>query len=46
VDAGAYTVTEPAAEGYATTYDNCSQVVIPNGGTATYQSPTTTSRRR
>ena len=28
-----YTVTEPAADGYATTYDNCSQIVIPNGGT-------------
>ena len=35
VDAGTYTVTEPAAEGYATTYDNCSQIFIPNGGTAT-----------
>ncbi len=35
VDAGTYTVTEPAVAGYATSYDNCSQVVIPNGGTAT-----------
>ena len=35
VDAGTYTVTEPAVNGYGTTYDNCSDVVIGNGGTAT-----------
>ncbi|MFC1622262.1 hypothetical protein ACFL13_02710 [Patescibacteria group bacterium] len=35
VNAGTYTVTEPAVTGYATTYDNCTGVVIPNGGTAT-----------
>ena len=35
VNAGTYTVTEPAVFGYTTTYDNCSGVVIPNGGTAT-----------
>ncbi len=35
VNAGTYSVTEPAATGYATTYDNCSDVIIPNGGTAT-----------
>ncbi len=34
VDAGTYTVTEPAVDGYASTFDNCSQVVIANGGTA------------
>ena len=35
VSAGSYTVTEPAVSGYGTTYDNCSNVVIANGGTAT-----------
>jgi uncharacterized repeat protein (TIGR01451 family) len=35
VPAGTYTVTEPAVEGYATSYENCADVVIPNGGTAT-----------
>ncbi|HET6594988.1 MAG TPA: hypothetical protein VFG81_05165 [Anaerolineales bacterium] len=35
VSAGTYTVTEPAISGYTTTYDNCSNLVIPNGGTAT-----------
>jgi uncharacterized repeat protein (TIGR01451 family) len=35
VDAGTYSVAEPAADGYATSYENCSQLVIPNGGTAT-----------
>ncbi|HET9729644.1 MAG TPA: LPXTG cell wall anchor domain-containing protein, partial [Acidimicrobiia bacterium] len=35
VNAGSYTVTEPADSGYATTYDNCSEVRVPNGGTAT-----------
>jgi len=35
VNTGTYSITEPAAEGYTTTYHNCSEVVIPNGGTAT-----------
>lgn len=35
VDAGTYNVVEPTAAGYGTTYDNCSDVVIDNGGTAT-----------
>ena len=35
VSAGTYSVTEPAVEGYGTSYENCSQLVIPNGGTAT-----------
>ncbi|NTW89289.1 MAG: VWA domain-containing protein [Candidatus Moranbacteria bacterium] len=35
VNAGTYTVTEPGIAGYATTYDNCENVVVPNGGTAT-----------
>jgi uncharacterized repeat protein (TIGR01451 family) len=35
VNAGTYDVTEPAVEGYATSYDNCSDVVVPNGGSAT-----------
>jgi prealbumin domain-containing protein len=35
VAAGTYTVTEPAVAGYTTTFNNCSEVVIPNGGTAT-----------
>ncbi len=35
VPAGTYSVTEPAVAGYSTTYNNCSQVVIPNGGSAT-----------
>jgi hypothetical protein len=35
VNAGTYNVTEPAVTGYTTTYDNCSNLVIPNGGTAT-----------
>jgi uncharacterized repeat protein (TIGR01451 family) len=35
VAAGSYDVTEPHVDGYATTYDNCSEVVIPNGGSAT-----------
>ena len=30
-----YNVTEPAAAGYATTYDNCSSVQVPPGGSAT-----------
>ncbi|OGY18605.1 MAG: hypothetical protein A2900_02890 [Candidatus Chisholmbacteria bacterium RIFCSPLOWO2_01_FULL_50_28] len=35
VDAGTYTITEPSVTGYSTTYDNCSQVEVSNGGTAT-----------
>ena len=35
VDAGTYTVTEPAVSGYTTTYNNCSNVKVPNGGSAT-----------
>jgi uncharacterized repeat protein (TIGR01451 family) len=35
VPAGKYSVTEPAVEGYAASYEGCSDVVIPNGGTAT-----------
>ncbi len=35
VDAGTYTVTETAAAGYDTTYENCDQVTVTNGGAAT-----------
>ncbi|MCC6618594.1 MAG: DUF11 domain-containing protein [Chloroflexi bacterium] len=35
VPAGSYSVVENAADGYAATYENCSQVWIPNGGEAT-----------
>jgi hypothetical protein len=35
VNAGTYTVTEPAVYGYTTSYDNCTDVVIPNGGAQT-----------
>jgi hypothetical protein len=35
VDAGLYDVTEMAATGYTTTYDNCDNVFVPNGGSAT-----------
>jgi hypothetical protein len=35
VDAGAYTVTEPPVAGYTTSYDNCTNVSIANGGTTT-----------
>ena len=35
VNAGTYNVTEPAVTGYSISYDNCSGLVIPNGGTAT-----------
>ena len=35
VNAGTYSVTEPAVSGYTTSYANCSDLVIPNGGTAT-----------
>ncbi|NPV55371.1 MAG: sortase, partial [Anaerolineae bacterium] len=35
VAAGTYTITEPAVTGYSTSYDNCTDLVIPNGGSAT-----------
>lgn len=35
VNAGTYSVLETTANGYTTTYDNCTNVVVPNGGTAT-----------
>ncbi len=35
IDAGVYTVTEPAVSGYTTTYSNCSDLQLDNGGTAT-----------
>ncbi|MDP3974024.1 MAG: hypothetical protein Q8P92_04290 [Candidatus Daviesbacteria bacterium] len=35
VNAGSYSVTEPVASGYDTSYDNCTNVVVPNGGSAT-----------
>src|SRR5205085_589230 len=35
VNAGTYTVTEPAVTGYDTSYSNCTDVLIANGGTAT-----------
>ena len=35
VNAGNYSVTEPAAAGYTTTYDNCNELTLANGGTAT-----------
>ena len=35
VAAGTYSVTEPAVTGYTTSYSNCSNLVIPNGGSAT-----------
>jgi hypothetical protein len=35
VSAGTYDVTEPAASGYTTTYANCTDVVVANGGSAT-----------
>ncbi len=35
VDAGTYDVTEPEVDGYTASYDNCSQLEIPNGGTET-----------
>jgi uncharacterized repeat protein (TIGR01451 family) len=34
VDAGDYNVTEPAVDGYATSYESCSEIKIPNGGSA------------
>jgi uncharacterized repeat protein (TIGR01451 family) len=35
VNAGTYSVVEPKVDGYSINYDNCDNVVIPNGGTAT-----------
>jgi len=35
VDAGQYTVTEPTVSGYTTTYDDCTDVTVPAGGSAT-----------
>lgn len=35
VPAGSYSVVETEADGYATSYENCSQLWIPNGGSAT-----------
>src|SRR6185503_9377213 len=35
VNAGSYSVTEPAVTGYTTTYDNCTNVAVTNGGSAT-----------
>ncbi|MBI2414399.1 DUF11 domain-containing protein [candidate division WWE3 bacterium] len=34
VNAGTYSVVEENAQGYTTTYDNCSNIVLPNGGSA------------
>jgi hypothetical protein len=33
--AGTYDVTEPAVAGYSTGYDNCEDIVVPPGGSAT-----------
>jgi len=35
LNAGTYTITEPHVDGYATTYSNCSNVSLSNGGTQT-----------
>ncbi len=35
VDTGTYDVTEPAVDGYTTTYNNCTGVEVPAGGSAT-----------
>ena len=35
VDAGFYTITEPAVVGYTTSYDNCTNIEVPDGGSAT-----------
>ena len=35
VDAGTYNITEPATAGYTTSYDNCSDLDIPGGGSET-----------
>lgn len=35
VNSGSYTVTENPANGYSTSYSNCSQIFVPNGASAT-----------
>jgi hypothetical protein len=35
VNAGTYTITEPAVDGYTAQYNNCENVVVTNGGTTT-----------
>jgi len=35
VDSGDYTIIEDDAPGYETTYDNCDDIFVPNGGSAT-----------
>ncbi|MEI6058545.1 MAG: hypothetical protein WCP89_02125, partial [archaeon] len=35
VNAGTYTITEPAVLGYGTTYSTCSSLAVPSGGSAT-----------
>ncbi|MGW8185328.1 MAG: prealbumin-like fold domain-containing protein [Candidatus Moraniibacteriota bacterium] len=35
VSAGSYDILEPPVSGYTTTYNNCTDVVVPNGGSAT-----------
>ncbi len=35
VNAGNYTITEPAVSGYSPSYNNCTNVTVPNGGSAT-----------
>ena len=35
LNAGTYTITEPAMAGYTASFSNCSNVIIPNGGEAT-----------
>jgi hypothetical protein len=35
VNAGSHSVTEPAVAGYTTTYNNCTNVAVANGGSAT-----------
>jgi LPXTG-site transpeptidase (sortase) family protein len=35
LSAGTYTISEPAVDGYSTTYDNCSDVILAAGGSAT-----------
>lgn len=35
VDSGLYSIVEDAVDGYETTYENCEEVFVPNGGSAT-----------
>ena len=35
VDEGTYSVVEPSVAGYTTSYDNCTDVFVPDGGSAT-----------